>query len=213
MLQSNPLIEWRPSTNVKNIEKSGSGWAIQTDQESLSAEILVLANANNAMKFLDLPLRPIWGQVFWADHSTPAVTVSGECTVARTDEGYLSVGSTYDRENLDLEVRPEENKKLVEEAKRVLGISIDENSIISARTGLRATTPKKIPMIGRVDENLYVNVGFGSRGFVFAPLAAEILTYFIDGGIPPIENHLLEEIESQRIRCKISSSASISLRQ
>ena len=43
------------------------------------------------------------------------------------------------------------------------------------RVSFRATTPSRLPYMGKLAEGLYINAGHGSRGLLSAPYAAMLL--------------------------------------
>ncbi len=94
-----------------------------------------------------------------------------------------------------------------------------------ARTGVRATTPDYIPICGAAPDldqlnrdfeplrrdaktpinrvapaqkGLYLNVGYGSRGYAYAPQCAEHLASIICGDSSPLPNHLQRAVHPAR---------------
>lgn len=55
-----------------------------------------------------------------------------------------------------------------------------------------------IPQAGSYWPNLYVNLGFGSRGLAYAPLCAELLVAQITGAVPPLGRDLIEALHPAR---------------
>lgn len=54
--------------------------------------------------------------------------------------------------------------------------------------GVRASTPDRLPVAGRLDSGAYILSGLGSRGFAHAPLLAEQIVSEICGEPQPLEN-------------------------
>lgn len=102
---------------------------------------------------------------------------------------------------------------------------IRKDAIIRSRVGIRATTPDYLPICGPAPDldslneefaalsrdaktpinqtapsqkGLFLNVGFGSRGYAYAPLCAEHLASFICQGRSPLPNHLQRAIHPAR---------------
>jgi tRNA 5-methylaminomethyl-2-thiouridine biosynthesis bifunctional protein len=68
----------------------------------------------------------------------------------------------------------------------------------NGRASLRATTPDRLPYIGEIDIGLWVSTGHGSRGFLSAPLAAEIIASAIFGEQAPVTQELLAAVNPLR---------------
>lgn len=105
------------------------------------------------------------------------------------------------------------------------GISVGEHAIFGGRASLRSVVPDRLPVIGpafdgayfadayadirhgrkeqsfpeaRLVKNLYLLSALGSRGFMFAPLAAEIVASMISGLPLPIETSLMQALHPAR---------------
>ena len=52
--------------------------------------------------------------------------------------------------------------------------------------GVRAATPDRLPVAGRLSERVSILAGLGSRGFAHAPLLAEDLASELMGGVPAL---------------------------
>ncbi len=74
-----------------------------------------------------------------------------------------------------------------------------EGPATSGRAAIRATTPDHLPLAGRLDrEGRYVLTGLGARGFLTAPLAAELLACQIVGQPLPVEADLAAALDPWR---------------
>ncbi len=98
-----------------------------------------------------------------------------------------------------------------------------KSSVITSRTGVRATTPDRLPLIGAVPEHgraveifdgvrhgqkvradaplvegLYISGGLGSRGFTWAPWAGEILAAQLLGEPAPASESALQAVSPMR---------------
>lgn len=69
---------------------------------------------------------------------------------------------------------------------------------IGGRVSLRATIRDYIPLAGRVNDRLYVLGGLGSRGFLTAPLLAELVADQVAGAPLPLEADLVAALNPAR---------------
>lgn len=74
------------------------------------------------------------------------------------------------------------------------------------RASLRATTPDRLPLIGRLGESVYISAGHGSRGLLSGPLGGEILASLICQQQPPLSDELLALLDPARPRAQMSRS-------
>src|SRR5690606_281064 len=84
--------------------------------------------------------------------------------------------------------------RLLEKVNRwIPSISFEKADLTDSFVGFRAYTPDKLPLIGPAGDtapNLFLFTGFGSRGFVTAPFAADILASELCGDIVPLEKDI-----------------------
>ncbi len=137
------------------------------------------------------------------------------------------VGATYDPEETSLQVRVSDNISNANSLARSLSalaavLPLPEET--PAQCGLRCVTPDHLPIVGMVPDyteflqqygdlahgraaaqytaptasGLYVSAGHGSRGLISAPLAAEIITAQLTGGMQPLAVPLLQALAPQR---------------
>ena len=78
---------------------------------------------------------------------------------------------------------------------------------IGGRTSIRATLHDILPLAGRVDDELYVLGGLGSRGFLTAPLMAEMIAAMMTGATLPLENDLIAAVDPGRFRKRQAAAA------
>ena len=69
---------------------------------------------------------------------------------------------------------------------------------IGGRVSLRATIRDYMPLAGRVEDGLYVLGGLGSRGFLTAPLLAELVADQISGAPTLLEVDLVRALDPNR---------------
>ena len=64
---------------------------------------------------------------------------------------------------------------MLQKAKKLIH-EIDSPEIISAKSGVRVTTPDKLSLIKKITPKTWVFTGLGSRGLLYHALFAEKLT-------------------------------------
>ncbi len=157
------------------------------------------------------PLRANRGQLAYL----PALNLSPRVPV--TYGGYVSplvdigdgqqghvLGATYARrdEVPDAEwanIRESDNADMMENLQAHLP-ALSPNTPIGGRTALRATIRDYMPLAGKVVENLYVLGGLGSRGFLTAPILAEMIASQMTGGSLPLEDDIVSALDPARFK-------------
>ncbi|HEX6692020.1 MAG TPA: FAD-dependent oxidoreductase, partial [Burkholderiales bacterium] len=78
-------------------------------------------------------------------------------------------------------------------------IPIEKNfSSLEGRVAFRSVAPDRLPLVGRMGENTYGAFAYGSRGLVWAALAAEILASELEGEPLPVEGKLADAVAPGR---------------
>lgn len=200
--------------DVDTAEKANAGWLLR-DQDGGDVgcfDAVVLAAGVGLMALPGgekWPLRANRGQIAYlpALRSGPAAPV--------TYGGYLSplidlptgqhghvLGATYARRD---EMPDEDWEKLrgvddvhMLELLRAHLPGIETPGPCGGRVSLRATIRDYIPLAGRVDDGRYVLGGLGSRGFLTAPLLAELVADQITGSPVPLEADLVKALDPAR---------------
>ena len=138
-----------------------------------------------------------------------------------------SFGATFKLKQTDIEIRDEEHEENLHTLSTLLPAIADSfrNQPLKGRAALRAATPDYLPMAGPVADwaqledtyhplrknrkqlidrrtpyqpGLYVLAGLGSRGFTYAPLAAEVLAGWITGEVMPVSEELVKALHPMR---------------
>lgn len=91
------------------------------------------------------------------------------------------VGATYSPE--DETLNPTENARVEIEAKLQKMITCSYE-VVDQIAGTRPVTIDRQPVLGEVQESMFVFNGLGARGFTRGPLYAKILFDFIEKGVP-----------------------------
>ncbi|MDC6351258.1 FAD-dependent oxidoreductase [Zeaxanthinibacter sp. PT1] len=111
------------------------------------------------------------------------------------NDEYL-VGATYSWNDLENTPTAKARQELIEKLDRILNC---DYKLIGQQAGIRPTVTDRKPLVGRhpVHNDLYVLNGFGSRGVMIGPWAADLLYRNIEAGDP-----LPAEIDLSRFKKK-----------
>jgi tRNA 5-methylaminomethyl-2-thiouridine biosynthesis bifunctional protein len=164
----------------------------------------ILANSAEALRLHPLPhlrLREVRGQLTYVPASAidapHAVVLRGGMVLPPVD-GLCVIGATYDLENADREVQAEGHASNLERAAQILPGFSSRISELSGRVAFRAVTADRLPVVGRIDENLFGAFAYGSRGLVWAALAAELIACELEGEPLPVEGALADAMRPAR---------------
>ncbi|QCS43820.1 FAD-binding oxidoreductase [Natrinema versiforme] len=154
--------------------------------------VLVAAGAHTKALLADagisLAMKPYRVQALVADGDLAepmCYDASGDFYLRPHADGFLAGDGTEEREAdpdaYDRDADPTFADDLLERvAHRVPGVA--EGTLERAWAGLCTATPDRDPLVGRVDEGLYVATGFQGHGFMRAPAIGERLAEEILGG-------------------------------
>ncbi len=163
-------------------------------KELPTADAIIIANAQAANDLLptELTMGVTAGQVSVLAASEKLTTVLCHKGYAIDTGEALIIGATYDREDLRGAVTDANHAQNITELHEALPMM--QVSIQTGRTSMRATTPNRLPHVGKVRDGLYVSVGHGSRGMISAPLAAELIASEICGEPLPVSRALRDAL-------------------
>jgi tRNA 5-methylaminomethyl-2-thiouridine biosynthesis bifunctional protein len=176
------------------------------------APLVVLANSADAPRLCpvpDLRLRRVRGQLTYVPEEAldapHAVVLRGGMVLPAID-GQCVVGATYDLEDAESAVREEDHAGNLERLRSILGVEV--HAAVDGRVAFRAVTPDRLPVVGKIAESVYGAFAYGSRGLVWAALAAEMLASEVEGEPLPIEATLARALEPGRFRRRAGSRGS-----
>ncbi len=198
------------------------------DQEDNKIEELSDVIVCNAMDLNQLlsntpKLKPIRGQVTWTnikgtDLNTPLE--NDEKNTAYSFGGYASFMQNNQTQQLifgasfipnddqtDLRIEDHQhNYELLQQYQPQLAQRInDDPEEWQGRAALRAQTADYLPLVGRYDRispNLYIFSGLGSKGFLFAPLCAELVVSQMLNEALPVPSNLAYLLRPNRFKIK-----------
>jgi tRNA 5-methylaminomethyl-2-thiouridine biosynthesis bifunctional protein len=171
--------------------------------------IVILANSFEAPDLHpvpDLRLRRVRGQVTYVPagrFEPPRVVVLRGGMVLPPVEGLCTVGASFDIDDADPAPRAESEAGNLERLERILGVVLEGG--FENRVGFRAVTPDRLPVVGRIADDVYGAFAYGSRGLVWAALAAEIIASELEGEPLPVEGALADALAPGRFRKRAES--------
>jgi tRNA 5-methylaminomethyl-2-thiouridine biosynthesis bifunctional protein len=180
-----------------------------TVEELPTAAVVILANSAEAPRLCAVPhlrLRRVRGQLTYvpADALEPprAVVLRGGMVLPPID-GVCVVGATYDLEDEDAALREDSHAGNLERLRNILGVEVRAKA--EGRVSFRAVTPDRLPVVGKIAEGIYGAFAYGSRGLVWAALAAEIIASELEGEPLPLEGKLVDALRPQRFTKRAES--------
>ncbi len=217
-------VTTRYNATVARLEHIADGWRAWSDTGELLAEtpLVVMANAFDAARLAPahLPLVRIRGQVTYLPAGTlPFLqhVLCGNGYVTPEVDGFHSLGATFDFEN-DPAVSMEGHH---DNLRRLDGLlpgcsSALDISKLDGRVAFRTTTTDRMPLVGALPDlqaplrrearlreyrrlpGLHALLALGSRGLIWAPIAAELLAAQLNGEPLPVEGDLVDALDPAR---------------
>jgi tRNA 5-methylaminomethyl-2-thiouridine biosynthesis bifunctional protein len=173
--------------------------------------IVVLANSFDAPKLHPVPhlrLRRVRGQLTYvpADALDPprVVVLRGGMALPPLD-GTCVVGASFDIEDSDPAPRADSDAGNLERLERMIPLNSKPRAI-GGRVAFRSVTPDRLPVVGALAKNVYGAFAYGSRGLVWAALAAELIASELDGEPLPLEGKLVDALDPARFTRRARSS-------
>lgn len=175
-----------------NINDENNGWHIKLDDDSrIEANHLIVTAGIMSKEFdfwKDLPLHPVKGQVaiFKCLEEFPydsAVSALGY--FASLDSKIFVAGSTYEHNFDHNEIDKKGLKYIQDRMLKVMPNLKDKFELVDQWSGVRASTPDRMPIIGHhpTIKNCSVFAGLGSKGLLYsALLGKELAQHLINSG-------------------------------
>ncbi|HXU43217.1 MAG TPA: bifunctional tRNA (5-methylaminomethyl-2-thiouridine)(34)-methyltransferase MnmD/FAD-dependent 5-carboxymethylaminomethyl-2-thiouridine(34) oxidoreductase MnmC, partial [Burkholderiales bacterium] len=78
---------------------------------------------------------------------------------------------------------------------------------IGGRVAFRSVTRDRLPVVGAIGENVHGAFAYGSRGLVWAALAAELIASQLEGEPLPLEGKLVDALSPLRFKMRAGENA------
>ena len=174
--------------------------------------IVILANSFEAPKLQPVPhlrLRRVRGQLSYvpaAQLEAPRTVVLRGGMVLPPLDGVCVVGASFDIDDDDPAPRPESDAGNLERLQRMIAM-VSNPKVVGGRVAFRSVTPDRLPVVGALAENVYGSFAYGSRGLVWAALAAELIASQLEGDPLPLEGKLVDALAPARFRMRAGGKA------
>jgi tRNA 5-methylaminomethyl-2-thiouridine biosynthesis bifunctional protein len=194
---------------VASLSRDGDVWTVRDASGTAiaCAPVAVLANAGDAARLAPagaaIALRSVRGQLTHLPAGrvrAPRVVVLRGGLALPAVEGIAVIGASYDFDDDDPTPRPEGHAGNLERLERIVPGAARglDPATLEGRVGFRAVTRDRLPVVGALAPGLYGAFGYGSRGLVWAALAAELLASIIEGEPLPLEGALADALAPAR---------------
>src|SRR5574341_1139032 len=174
---------------------------------------VILANSFEAPKLQDIPglrMRRVRGQVSHVsadDIDAPHVVLLRGGMILPPVAGMCVVGASFDVDDSDPAPRTESDAGNIERLNRIIP-GIGSPRVVENRVGFRAVTPDRLPVAGKLGEGVYGAFAYGSRGLLWAALAAELIASQLEEEPLPIEGRLADALSPARFAKRAESRGS-----
>jgi tRNA 5-methylaminomethyl-2-thiouridine biosynthesis bifunctional protein len=112
-------------------------------------------------------------------------------------EGVCVVGASYDIHDEDPAPRAESDAGNLERLERMLGAKVDTANVTN-RVAFRSVVPDRLPVVGKIADGVYGAFAYGSRGLIWAALAAELIAAELEDEPLPLEGKLVDAVNPGR---------------
>jgi tRNA 5-methylaminomethyl-2-thiouridine biosynthesis bifunctional protein len=167
------------------------------------APVVILANSAQAPTLHpvpDLRLRSVRGQLTYVPAGAldaPRVVVLRGGMVLPAVDGVCVVGASFDIDDDDPAPREDSDAGNLERLKRILPAD-PLPSPMQNRVAFRSVTRDRLPVAGKIADRLYGAFAYGSRGLIWAALAAELIASELEGEPLPLEGKLADALHPAR---------------
>jgi tRNA 5-methylaminomethyl-2-thiouridine biosynthesis bifunctional protein len=210
-----PHISYQQAT-VTGIQPSDIGIVIQMNNTNVlhADHVVVCCALENAQFFENYPvLKPIRGQVSWFE--TPhlladATAYSYGGYAAKLNGQQMILGASFYPGRADREILEEDhvhNFNLIHSVMPNYAQQLPPIDTWQGRASVRAQSQDYFPLLGKLKEQqeIYSFAGLGSKGFLFAPLCAEILAAQILNEACPVPSSLVKKLSATRFQKKMKA--------
>lgn len=200
----------RLQREAASLSFDGGAWIARDARGAALAEapVAILANAEGALRLSpqpSIPLRRVRGQLSLVPGiaGLKAVVLRGGMALPEV-EGRSVVGASYDIDDEDPAPRVDSHAGNLERLARILpgaGAGLDPAQLES-RVAFRATVRDRLPLVGPLPDargpGLYGAFAYGSRGLIWAGIAAELIASTLEGEPLPLERKLVAALDPGR---------------
>ncbi|HEY0825103.1 MAG TPA: FAD-dependent oxidoreductase, partial [Ramlibacter sp.] len=212
-----PGVRFSGGRKVARLVREGAQWVLEDagGQPMGAAPLVVLAAALGTMPLVagQVQLHAVRGQVTWAPRADdaaalPSFPVNGHGhflpRVPLVDRDAWITGSTYGRGDADESLRREDNTANLERVREVMprAAQVMEGAFarreVQCWSGVRCASSDRRPLVGELEQGLWVSTAMGSRGLTFAALCGELIAARLHQEPLPLEARLAQALDVRR---------------
>jgi tRNA 5-methylaminomethyl-2-thiouridine biosynthesis bifunctional protein len=195
------------SVSVEKLERKEGDWILHhVTGEIARAPVVLLANAAEATRLAPVPhlnVRRVRGQMTYLPEDAlepPHVGILRGGLVLPPVDGLCMAGASFEVDDEETAIRAEEHAGNLERIERMVpgALRVANVAGLEGRVGHRAVVPDRLPVAGRLGERLYGVFALGSRGLIWAPLAAELLASLLEDEPLPLDASLVDALDPAR---------------
>ena len=213
-------INIKNKAKITHIEKCDNQWILTvngTEKTMPYDGVIICAGVDsltingidiNKQNHWDI-LRPNRGQISWSSpvKTPPKITIGGQGYSAyNAINNTIVFGATWDKlspneytENKWQKITPDSHLDNVKKVSDLLPqLSDIPTAEIKGRVAIRATVPDRMPLLGEIDNNLFLATGYGARGLQYAPYLSQICVNLLWKVFPPCDSQTVNHLHPNR---------------
>lgn len=211
---AHPLIQFK-QIKIDQLQEQDSQITLYSDAQVLESfdHVVVCCALNSPQFFKYYPaLKPNRGQVSWMNNQTarfdPLVAHSYGGYCAQIDDQHLILGASFFPHRADDDVLLADHQHNLDLFKLVFpeqASHLPELPEWHGRASVRAQSLDYFPLVGKLEleSEIYTMSGLGSKGYLYAPLCAEILASQILNEVSPVNMDILKKVNPRRFIKKV----------
>ena len=110
------------------------------------------------------------------------------------------IGSTHEREFENMDVCLEAGHELIKRTNKNFDITLAGIDTMVMKANYRVGSKDRLPLAGKIEENIYAIGGLGSRGFSLGPILGEHVASLINNSPSPISSGIALAVEPLRFK-------------
>ena len=197
---------------IKEINKDSNGWeVVLSNNEKINTEIIILAcseGLKNIRQTNVFNLQYTQGQITHIEKSKlknlPKSNFSFSGYVTPPVDDIITVGATFEKNTLKRNYISNEANEINfnnipnEISKNLFSdnFTLDQ---LGGRVSMRVSTFDRMPMMGQIENNLYILSALGARGMIMAPLLGDALASIILNHPSGLDIEMLKGCDPNRI--------------